>query len=85
MNPFLELFRRTATLLLSPPSPANIEIMTQSQILLAEVFYDFTCHDLPPGIEDAHNDFFADAGIFHRFLTWDPPALKGQVCDQCPF
>ena len=82
MNHFLELSRRTASLLLSSSPPANIDVVTQSQVLLAEIFYDFTCHDLPPGIEDAHNEFFADGGIFHRFLTWDPPALRGQVCNQ---
>ncbi|KAL4072157.1 CAS/CSE protein [Scleroderma yunnanense] len=85
MNPFLELFRHTAGLLLSSPSPVNIDIVTQSQILLAEIFYDFTCHDLPPGIEDAHNDFFApDVGLFQRFLSWDPPGLRGQFDDVSP-
>ncbi|KAF8452428.1 armadillo-type protein [Boletus edulis BED1] len=54
VSPFLGLFRQSATLPMGTPPP-NIEIVVQAQILLAEIFYDFTCHDLPPAIEDAHD------------------------------
>ncbi|KAH0831109.1 armadillo-type protein [Lanmaoa asiatica] len=80
ITPFLELFRQSATLLLGTPPP-NLDVVTQAQTLLAEIFYDFTCHDLPPAIEDAHDEFFAPTtGWFQRFLTWDPPELRGR----CP-
>ena len=64
---FLSLFRQPATLLL---------VVVQPQILLAEVFYGFTCHDRPPTIEDAHDEFFASmTGLFQRNL----PELRRDV------
>lgn len=48
--------------------------------LLIDIFYDFTCQDLPPAIEDAHAEFFAPGtGWFHAFLNWDPVELRGDV------
>lgn len=80
MKPFLDLFNQTATLLLSSPTPSNIAIITQAQIILVDIFYDFTCQDLPPGIEDTHDAFFApQTGLFQRFMSWDPAELKVDV------
>ena len=80
MKPFLDLFSQTATLLLSSSTPSNIAIVAQAQIILADIFYDFTCQDLPPGIEDAHDTFFApQTGFFQRFMSWDPAELKVDV------
>lgn len=48
--------------------------------LLVELFYDLTCQDLPPDFEDNHARFFApQTGLFLRFMTWDPPELRGDV------
>jgi exportin-2 (importin alpha re-exporter) len=80
MQPFLNLSNQTATILLSSPAPPNLAIVTQAQIILADIFYDFTCQDLPPGIEDAHDSFFApQIGIFQRFMSWDPVELRSDV------
>jgi exportin-2 (importin alpha re-exporter) len=81
MTPFLQLFRQTAALLLgSSAPPADLAPMTFAQCLLVDIFYDFTCQDLPPDIEDSHDEFFApQTGLFQRFLAWDPPALQGDV------
>lgn len=88
MSTFLQLFRQTATLLLTTPSPnialttpsANYALLAQSMVLLIDIFYDFTCQDLPPAIEDAHAEFFAPGtGWFHAFLAWDPAELKTDV------
>ncbi|KAG2131005.1 CAS/CSE protein [Suillus clintonianus] len=77
IQPFLDLFNQTATILLSSPAPPNLAIVTQAQIILIDIFYDFTCQDLPPGIEDAHDAFFApQTGRFQRFMSWDPPELR---------
>ncbi|OAX36460.1 Cse1-domain-containing protein [Rhizopogon vinicolor AM-OR11-026] len=77
MKPFLDLFNQTAALLLSSPTPSNIAIITQAQIILVDIFYDFTCQDLPPGIEDAHDAFFApQTGLFQRFMSWHPAELQ---------
>lgn len=78
MNAFLQLFRQTATLLLSNQS--TDPTVAQSMVLLLEIFYDFTCQDLPPAIEDAQAEFFGrDNGWFHNFMAWDPPHLKTDV------
>ncbi|KAG6331701.1 hypothetical protein ID866_7388 [Astraeus odoratus] len=85
MDPFLQLFRQTSALLMSSTPSLNINLVAQTEILLVEIFYDFTCQDLPPAIEDAHDEFFAPGtGLFHRFLTWDPPELKGDPDDTSP-
>ncbi|KAH0580356.1 hypothetical protein H2248_001858 [Termitomyces sp. 'cryptogamus'] len=92
VKPFLQLFRQTATLLKDPstnPSVAtpltNYALLAQAMVLLNDIFYDFTCHDLPPDIEDAHAEFFAPGiGWFQLFLTWDSAELKGDPDDTTP-
>ncbi|KAF7308719.1 Importin N-terminal domain-containing protein [Mycena chlorophos] len=92
MDPFLALFRHTAGNLLSPPpgldtSSATGEYAAQAQTmtLLLEIFYDFTCHDLPPALEDAHAEFFeAPGGWFHKFLSWSPPGLAVDADETTP-
>ncbi|GLB42771.1 putative importin alpha re-exporter [Lyophyllum shimeji] len=91
--PFLQLFRQTASLLLTTPSPnpalttptANYALLAQAMVLLIDIFYDFTCQDLPPAIEDAHAEFFAPGtGWFHAFLAWDPAELRGDPEEATP-
>ncbi|KAG1807455.1 CAS/CSE protein [Suillus subaureus] len=85
MQPFLDLSNQTATMLLSSPAPPNIAIVTQAQIILVDIFYDFTCQDLPPGIEDAHDSFFApQTGLFQRFMSWDPAELRSDPDETQP-
>ncbi|KAH7910550.1 CAS/CSE protein [Hygrophoropsis aurantiaca] len=85
MTPFLQLFRASASLLFTTPAPPNLSLVARTQILLAEIFYDFTCQDLPPDIEDAHDEFFAPTtGMFHQFLAWDPAELRGEPDDTTP-
>jgi exportin-2 (importin alpha re-exporter) len=80
MVPFLGLFRRTSQLLLTSTSSPNISVVAQAMVLLIDIFYDLTCQDLPPAIEDSYNEFFGkDIGLFFRFLTWDPVELKSDV------
>ncbi|KAG7451472.1 importin alpha re-exporter [Guyanagaster necrorhizus] len=93
MDPFLQLFRQTATLLLSDPSPnpalttptSNYTTLAQCMVLLVEIFHDFTCQDLPPAIEDAHAEFFGTTqGWFHTFMPWNPQELRGEADDPTP-
>ncbi|KAK0485031.1 CAS/CSE protein [Armillaria novae-zelandiae] len=93
MDPFLQLFRQTATLLLSNPSPnpalttptSNYMTLAQSMVLLIEIFHDFTCQDLPPAIEDTHAEFFGTTqGWFHNFMPWNPQELRGDADDPTP-
>jgi len=85
---FLQLFRQTASLLLSTPSPnpaltspkENYALLARNMVLLIDIFYDFTCQDLPPAIEDSYNEFFGSSpGWFQTFLNWDPEQLRGDV------
>ncbi|KAJ6591750.1 CAS/CSE protein [Mycena vulgaris] len=84
MEPFLGLFRHTAALLLSPPptldtssSSGEYAAQAQTMALLMEIFYDFTCQDLPPAIEDAHAEFFSPPdGWFQKLLDWNPAGLS---------
>ncbi|KAJ6518618.1 CAS/CSE protein [Mycena sanguinolenta] len=84
MQPFLALFRHTAGLLLSPPptldtssSTGEYAAQAQTMVLLMEIFYDFTCQDLPPALEDAHAEFFSPPeGWFQKLLAWNAPGLS---------
>ncbi|KAJ2925300.1 hypothetical protein H1R20_g11761, partial [Candolleomyces eurysporus] len=91
VTPFLRLFKRTAELLTNPTSapsittPAsNYTLVAQAMVLLTDIFYDLTCHDLPPAIEDSYDDFFGSTGLFHGFLAWDPAELRGDPDDVTP-
>lgn len=87
MPSFLHLFRQTSNILLSNTAPSNQEmaVLAQAQCLLLDIFYDFTCQDLPPDLEDAHEEFFAPPnGLFQRFLTWDPVPLRTDEEDTTP-
>jgi len=88
IDPFMQLFRQTASLLLTTPSPnpsltspnEKYASLAQTMILLIDIYYDFTCQDLPPTIEDSHEEFFAPgSGWFQAFLLWDPVELRGDV------
>jgi exportin-2 (importin alpha re-exporter) len=84
IDPFIAFFRQTASLLLSDANLPNASAVAQSQAVLMSIFYDLTCQDLPPALEDNHVEFFGPAdssssGWFLRFLAWDPPALQGDV------
>jgi exportin-2 (importin alpha re-exporter) len=90
MDPFMQLFRQTASLLLTKPSPnpaltspkANYELLAQAMVLLVDIYYDFSCQDLPPAIEDSHEEFFGPGtGWFQAFLLWDPAEIQSDVCD----
>ncbi|KAF8583471.1 Cse1-domain-containing protein [Ramaria rubella] len=89
INPFVAFFRETATILLSDSNLPNIAFVAQSQAVLMSIFYDLTCQDLPPALEDNHVEFFgasdgSSPGWFLRFLAWDPPALQGDLDDTTP-
>ena len=88
MTPFLQLFRQTASLLLSDSTNSfpkeNYTFLAQAMIILNDIYYDFTCHDLPPAIEDSQDLFFApETGWFQAFLLWDPVVLRGDVRSRC--
>ena len=84
----MQLFRQTALLLLKKPSPnpslttpvSNYVLLAQAMVLLVEIYYDLTCQDLPPAIEDSHEEFFGPGtGWFQAFLVWDPVDLRVDV------
>ncbi|TDL23186.1 Cse1-domain-containing protein [Rickenella mellea] len=84
VEPFMQIFRHTATTLLSPDLPGTPEtlVMAQTQAVLLSIFYDLTCQDCPPAIEDAQAEFFgAEQGWFVQFLTWDPEHMRGDPDD----
>ncbi|PCH33006.1 importin alpha re-exporter [Wolfiporia cocos MD-104 SS10] len=84
-RPFMQLFLQTTSILFSRPPPPNLATVAQAQVLLVDIFYDFTCQDLPPDFEDGHLQFFGhDNGLFLQLLAWDPPELRGDPDDTTP-
>ena len=88
LGPFLQLFRQTAALLTQPQPDQTKEqyaLLAQCMVLLLDIYYDFTCHDLPPAIEDSHMEFFgANGGWFPLLMSWDPVQLRGDVDNTTP-
>lgn len=82
-KPFLNLFQITArSLLANAPGDATstIQLRAQAMALMVDIFYDLTCQDLPPDMEDNHAAFFGpESGLFLQFLVWDPTELQGDV------
>ncbi|KAH9947043.1 Cse1-domain-containing protein [Amylocystis lapponica] len=84
-RPFLQLFLHTSSLLFEQTAPPNLPQIAQAQVVLVDIFYDLTCQDLPPDIEESHTQFFgAEGGLFVRLLQWDPPTLRGDPDDTTP-
>jgi exportin-2 (importin alpha re-exporter) len=82
LPPYAQLFPFTIARLFAdpPPPPAELAHVAQSMALLVELFYDLTCHDLPPQLEDGHEEFFdREKGHFMRLMAWDPEALRTDV------
>ncbi|OJT05838.1 Importin-alpha re-exporter [Trametes pubescens] len=84
-RPFLQIFLHTTNLLFASPPPANLAQVAQAMVFLVDIFYDLTCQDLPPDIEDSHAQFFGpESGLFLKLLQWDPPQLQGDPDDTTP-
>jgi len=79
MDPFLALFRLTCQYLLSSQSSPSYPQIAQTMVYLLDIFYDLTCQDLPPAIEDNYAEFFGETGWFFGFLDWDPLELRQDV------
>ena len=89
----MQLFRQTAMLPLKKtiPNPSltaptsNYVLMAQAMVLLDNIYYDLTCQDLLPAVEDSHEEFFGPGtGLFQAFLLWDPEDLRVGV-SPCQF
>jgi exportin-2 (importin alpha re-exporter) len=83
--------RTTASSLLdpaNPPSSQDISVIAECMALLLAIYFDLTSQDLPPMVEDSFPEFFGieggDEGWFIKFLRWDPPQLRGDVCWYLP-
>jgi hypothetical protein len=94
MTPFLQLFRQTASVLLSSDAsssslasaPQDLVSLAHAQRILVDIYYDFTCQDLPPDLEDTHEEFFApQTGWFQRFMTFDPESLRVDVSPEAAY
>ncbi|KAI0833709.1 Cse1-domain-containing protein [Trametes gibbosa] len=84
-RPFLQLFMHTTSLLFASPPPANLTQVAQAMVSLVDIYYDLSCQDLPPDLEDSHAQFFGpENGLFLKLLLWDPPQLRGDPDDTTP-
>ncbi|KIP01732.1 hypothetical protein PHLGIDRAFT_336871 [Phlebiopsis gigantea 11061_1 CR5-6] len=87
-KPFLGLFQMTAhSLLTNAPGDATstLALRAQAMALMIDIFYDLTCQDLPPDMEDSHAVFFGpESGLFLQFLAWDPAELQGDPDETTP-
>ncbi|KAH8112452.1 Cse1-domain-containing protein [Phellopilus nigrolimitatus] len=87
VDPFLQVLRYTADMLLNKPlaSKQEAETVAQALVVMLHLFYDLACQDLPPALEDAQAEFFGpESGMFTRFLAWDPPELQGDADEPTP-
>ena len=85
VEPFLGLWRHAAGVLLGGGAAGvELEGWTQTMCLLADVYFDFACQDLPPALEDTHEEFWGASvgdgaaggdGWLLRLMKWDGGAL----------
>ena len=78
-EPFFQVFRHTAGMLLDNPLPAkkDAETVAQAMVVLLHIFYDLVCQDLPPALEGTHPEFFgAESSMFICFLLCDYLVLQ---------
>ncbi|KAF9816482.1 hypothetical protein IEO21_04087 [Rhodonia placenta] len=84
-TPFLSLFNHSAQLLFAVPAPPNLSLVAQAVVLLVDIYYDLTCQDLPPAMEDNHLHFFGPPdGLFIKTLTLERRELQGDLDDTTP-
>ncbi|KZP14318.1 hypothetical protein FIBSPDRAFT_896694 [Athelia psychrophila] len=74
---FMDAFPTALPPDLIAPSPSpHPPVLVRQTTLLLEIYYDFTCQDLPPAIEDAHERVLGlEQGWSARVLNWNTGAL----------
>ncbi|WWC86346.1 uncharacterized protein L201_001219 [Kwoniella dendrophila CBS 6074] len=85
-EPYYQLFKHVDQLLQSPSSsslPANssLQLLSQSLLLLIQLFHDLSSQDLPPFFEDHMDEFM---GWLRKYLDWERDELKGDEDDEAP-
>ncbi|KAI0321195.1 Cse1-domain-containing protein [Amylostereum chailletii] len=87
LAPFHQLFQFTIRRLFTTPPPPQptFTYVAHTMSLLVEIFFDLTCQDLPPSLEDGHQEFFDSTnGYFMRLMAWDPDELKTDPDESTP-
>ncbi|KAG8941852.1 importin-alpha export receptor [Tulasnella sp. 419] len=85
---FFAIFRATANQIFTSPNDPNLPQLARAMTLLVSIYNDLVDQDIPPAFEDSIPEFFGveggDPGYFIKFLTWNPPQLKGDDDDTTP-
>ncbi|WRT64247.1 uncharacterized protein IL334_001178 [Kwoniella shivajii] len=85
-EPYYQLFQHVDQLLQSPnpaslPANSSLQLLSQTLILLVQLFHDLSSQDLPPFFEDHMDEFM---GWLRKYLDWERDELKGDEDDEAP-
>ncbi|OCF55372.1 importin-alpha export receptor [Kwoniella mangroviensis CBS 10435] len=85
-QPYYQLFQHVDQLLQSPnpaslPPNSSLQLLSQTLILLVQLFHDLSSQDLPPFFEDHMDEFM---GWLRKYLDWEREELKGDEDDEAP-
>ncbi|WWD17783.1 hypothetical protein CI109_102225 [Kwoniella shandongensis] len=91
-EPYYRLFQHVDTLLQSPnpqtlPPNSSLALLSQTLILLVQLFHDLSSQDLPPFFEDHLSEFMGGGdqpGWLRKYLDWEREELKGDDDDEAP-
>jgi exportin-2 (importin alpha re-exporter) len=72
------------------PGKTTVQELSQSLILLIELYHDLNCQDFPEYFEDHNVLFMGDAnltgssspsayGLLGKYLRWEVPEIMGEV------
>ncbi|CAJ0644672.1 10954_t:CDS:2 [Entrophospora sp. SA101] len=68
-EPFFQLLQQNNN------NKENLQLFSNTLLLLLKVFYDLNCQDLPPFFED---NWEACMNLFHKYITYQNPLLETQ-------
>ncbi|CAJ0845070.1 14767_t:CDS:10 [Entrophospora sp. SA101] len=75
-EPFFQLLQATdAYIEQNNNNKENLQLFSNTLLLLLKVFYDLNCQDLPPFFED---NWEACMNLFHKYITYQNPLLETQ-------
>ncbi|WWC58466.1 uncharacterized protein I303_101008 [Kwoniella dejecticola CBS 10117] len=85
-QPYYQLFQHVDSLIQQPnpsslPANSSLQLLSQSLILLVQLFHDLSSQDLPPFFEDHLNEFMT---WLRKYLDWENEQLKGDEDDEAP-
>ncbi|KAF9582671.1 importin-alpha export receptor, partial [Lunasporangiospora selenospora] len=78
-EPYRQVFVATDAMIdANSQNVAQLKVLFETMHLLVEIYHDLNCHDIPDYFVTHLQQFL---GLFHKYLTYDNPLLRGEDDD----